>query len=262
MVRSVVEVPAPAIRLTADLWVPRSPDGLVIFACCSGACRLGSRNRQIATALNERGLATLLLDLLGPDEQPAAFDPLDGELLGERLVAASHWAMSHPTTAGLPLGYLSAAAAASAALCAAAELGDNIGAIVSRGGSPDPTCDCLGRVRAPTLLIVGPDRQIHAVNEQVADRLCCPHELKELPGATHVFDEPGAPDRVAALTAAWFALRSPGCQDEPAAERRNQGAVGSSAATSGVFPDDRRSDWAYIPWTRVKSKGGSRWLAS
>jgi putative phosphoribosyl transferase len=270
--RGVVDVPVPESPLTGDLWVPGSPSGLVILACCTGACRLSSRNRQIAALLNECGFATLLLDLLAPHEALDRCGAPDAESLGGRLVAASRWAMSHPRTEGLPFGYLSGAAAASAALCAAAELGDSLGGIVSRGGSPDPTCGCLDRVMAPTLLIVGADPRGRALNEQVADRLRCQHELRELPGATHVFDEPGAPDRVAGLAAEWFTRRF-AAAGAPVAARRTPArrtpagrpacAVGVSPSPgSGVSPDDRRSDWAYIPWTRVKSKGGSRWLAS
>jgi putative phosphoribosyl transferase len=241
--------------------------GLVLFACRSDACRLSSRNRQIAAALNERGFATLLLNLLSPHEGPGRADSLDVESLSGRLVAASQWAMTHPKMEGLPVGYLSASAAAVAALCAAAELGDSIGGIVSRGGCSDVTCDCLGRVRAPTLLILGANHQARALNERLADRLWCHHELREIPGATHVFDEPGAPDRVARLTADWFTHRfttpsTPAVQGEPVRPRLPAAVGKGPTGASGGCLDDRHSDWAYIPWTRVKSKGGSRWLAS
>lgn len=257
----------PPVRLIGDLWIPPTPVGLVIFACRSDACRLSSRNRQIASALNERGFATLLLNLLSQHEDPVHSDALDVGPLSRRLVAASQWAMSHPKSEGLAVGYLSAPAAAAAALCAAAELGDSIGGIVSRGGCSDATCDCLGKVRAPTLLIIGADQQARALNERVADRLLCDHELREIPGATHVFEEPGAPDRVAGMTAEWFTRRFaapslPTVHGEPTRSRLPAGVGKSPDGSSGVSLDDRHSDWAYLPWTRVKSKGGSRWLAS
>lgn len=255
------------MRLTGELSAPSTPVGLIILACCGDTCRLSSRNRQVAGALNERGFATLLLDLLEPHEKANRPDALESELLGNRLVAASRWAMSHPDMTGLPVGYLSSSTAAAAALCAAAKLGDRIRGVVSRGGRPDLTCECLDRVRAPTLLIVGENQQVHALNERVADRLCCPHELREIPGATQLFEEPGAPDRIATLTAAWFMQRLPAPSAPQASGRPAAGQMPTKlrrrpAAASGVSPDDRRSDWAYIPWTRVKSKGGSRWLAS
>jgi putative phosphoribosyl transferase len=295
MIGQTVEIPAPPVRLTADLWVPPTPAGLVIFAHCNGTGRLSSRNRQVASALTERGFATLLLDLLAPGEDPDHPDASDIESLSERLLTATRWAMSAQETDGLPVGYLSASTGVAAALCAAAELGEGIRGVVSRGGRPDLACDCLGKVKAPTLLIVGADQPVRSLNEQAADRLCCPHELREIPGATQLFEEPGAPDRIAALTAAWFtrlfplpkvpAIRAAALAGRPkavtgrpkaVADRPTAVAAWSGSARRGpaerigvstpgaarVFPDDRRSDWAYIPWTRVKSKGGSRWLAS
>lgn len=267
IVRRVVDIPAAPVRLTGDLWVPPTSAGLVILACRGGAGRLSSRNRQIAGTLNKRGFATLLLGLLASREELNGTDALSSESLGRRLVAASRWAMSQPGTEGLPVGYLGASAAAAAALCAAAELGDSIGAVVARGGRPDTTCACLGQVSAPTLLIVGADRQTRLLNEWAADRLCCPHEVREIPGASHVFEEPGAPERVGWLAAEWFAGRFPSptaaeVRGAPAGSKRCAKVAGSPARPSWISPDGRRSDWAYIPWTRVKSRGGSRWLAS
>lgn len=265
MVGHTVEIPAPPIRLAGDLWIPPTPAGLIIFAHCNGSSRLSSRGRQVARALNEHGFATLLPDLLAPDEAPGHPCLCDVESLSKRLLSATRWAMSQPETDGLPVGYLGASRGAAAALCAAAELGDSVRGIVSRGGRPD-LCECLEQVTAPTLLIVGADQSVLALNEMTADRLRCPHELREIPGASQVFEEPGAPERVAGLAAAWFARQFPRPKVPvlagSARRRRRSQAGGSPRGMSWVFPDDRRSDWAYIPWTRVKSKGGSRWLAS
>lgn len=295
MIGQTIEIPAPPVRLTADLQIPSTPAGLVIFAHCNGTGRLSSRSRQVTSALSERGFATLLLDLLASEENPDRPDASDVKLLSERLLAATQWAMSAPETDGLPVGYLSSSTGVAAALCAAAELGEGIRGVVSRGGRPDLACECLGQVKAPTLLIVGADQPVLSLNERAADRLCCPHELREIPGATQLFEEPGAPDRIAALTAAWFtrlfpipkvpAVRSKAVAGRPKAVAGRSKAVAgrakavagrdrsarrgpaerigvSPSGTSRVSPDDRHSDWAYIPWTRVKSKGGSRWLAS
>ncbi len=205
MAERTVEIPSPPVVLTGDLSLPPSAGGLVVFAHGSGSSRLSARNRQVAAALNESGLATLLFDLLTPGEEADRANVFDVELLSKRLLAATHWAMADPDTARLPIGYFGASTGAAAALCAAAELGEGIGAVVSRGGRPDMAGECLGRVTAPTLLIVGgADRQVLALNEQAASLLRCPHEIEVVPGATHLFEEPGALEQVAALAAAWF----------------------------------------------------------
>ncbi len=165
---------------------------------------MSSRKRQVASALNERGLATLLLDLLTPGEEAELSGASDVDLLSDRLLTTTRWAMANPETEGLPIAYFATSSGAAAALCAAAELGDGIGAVVSRGGRPDTTCDCLGRVTAPTLLIAAADGPLLALNERAAEQLRCRHELRVLAGATHLFDEPGAPDSVAELAAAWL----------------------------------------------------------
>lgn len=267
MVGHTVEIPAPPVRIAGDLRIPPTPSGLVIFAHCNGTSRLSSRGRQVARALNERGFATLLPDLLTADEAPDRPGVCDVEALSKRLLAATQWAMSHPDTDGLPVGYIGASTGAGAALCAAAELGDGVRSVVSRGGRPDLTCDCLDRVSAPTLLIVGSDQSVVALNELAAERLRCPHELREIPGATQVFEEPGAPERIASLAGVWFSRHFPMPEVPPI--RHGSAVSGSSRHVpeipeipSRLCPDDRRSDWAYIPWTKVDSKGGSRWLAS
>ena len=142
-------------RVAGDLVVPDPAHGLVIFAHGSGSSRHSPRNRQVARALNERGLATLLLDLLTVEEESDRANVFDIELLAARLVAATRWARTEPQLGQLPIGYFGASTGAGAALCAAAELGEEIGAVVSRGGRPDLAAPRLGDVRAPTLMIVG-----------------------------------------------------------------------------------------------------------
>jgi putative phosphoribosyl transferase len=201
-----VEIPAPPVHLAADLVVPADAGGLVVFAHGSGSSRLSARNRQVAAALNERGLATLLLDLLTVEEEMDRANVFDIALLSERLVAAIRWAGQRPDTERLPIGLFGASTGAAAALCAAATLGGGISAVVSRGGRPDMAGECLPRVTAPTLLIVGgADRTVLALNEEAATELQCPHRVEVIPGATHLFEEPGALERVAELAGAWFA---------------------------------------------------------
>ncbi|MFA9401245.1 MAG: dienelactone hydrolase family protein, partial [Acidobacteriota bacterium] len=152
MSEQTIEIPEPPVRLTGDLTIPERPGGLVIFAHGSGSSRLSTRNRQVAVTLNERGLATLLFDLLSPDEEADRANVFDIGLLSRRLLAATRWVMKDPGCSRLPLGYFGASTGAAAALCAAAELGDSVRAVVSRGGRPDMAGPCLGEVTAPTLL--------------------------------------------------------------------------------------------------------------
>lgn len=211
MSQGTFEIPAPPVHLVGDLTVPDDAGGLVVFAHGSGSSRLSRRNRQVGSVLNEHGLATLLLDLLTPEEERDRANVFDIGLLSARLVAATRWANLHPQTSGLPCGYFGASTGAAAALCAAAALGDSIAAVVSRGGRPDLAGECLERVSAPTLLIVGgADETVLALNRQAGARLRCPHRIEVVPGATHLFEEPGALERVSALAATWFSrLLSP-----------------------------------------------------
>lgn len=205
MVERVVEIPAPPVRLAGDLTTPAKPGGLVIFAHGSGSSRLSTRNRQVAAALNDRGLATLLFDLLTPDEEADRANVFDIDLLSGRLLAVTRWAKDDQDDARLPLGYFGASTGAAAALCAAAELGEAVGAVVSRGGRPDMAAPRLAEVSAPTLLIVGgQDRDVLRLNEAAAQALRCSHELAVVPGATHLFGEPGALEAVAELSGNWF----------------------------------------------------------
>jgi putative phosphoribosyl transferase len=196
---------APGLRLDGDLRLPEGARGLVLFAHGSGSGRLSPRNREVAAALNRAGLATLLFDLLTDEEAEDRAKVFDIGLLAERLVAVTRWAAGEPSLSGLPLGYFGASTGAAAALLAAARLGGEIGAVVSRGGRPDLAGASLEGVASPTLLIVGgADWQVLELNEEAARLLRCEREVAIVPGATHLFEEPGALERVAALARDWF----------------------------------------------------------
>jgi putative phosphoribosyl transferase len=197
---------SPELRLAGDLRVPEGAAGLVVFAHGSGSSRLSPRNRQVAAALGEAGFATLLFDLLTPEEELDRAKVFDIALLGGRLLEATAWARGEAELEGLPIGYFGASTGAAAALRAAARLGEGIGAVVSRGGRPDLAAESLAEVVSPTLLIVGgADRQVLELNEGAARLLRhCEHEVAVVPGATHLFEEPGALERVSELAAAWF----------------------------------------------------------
>jgi dienelactone hydrolase len=182
---------------------------LVVFAHGSGSSRFSPRNRFVAGVLEEAGLATLLIDLLTPQEE--AVDELtrhlrfDIRLLAERLVAASEWARQQPDTEHLPIGYFGASTGAGAALVAAAQRPDLVGAIVSRGGRPDLAGPALPLVKAPTLLIVGGrDEVVIELNQRAFDQLRCEKRLEIVQGATHLFEEPGTLEQVARLARDWF----------------------------------------------------------
>jgi dienelactone hydrolase len=161
---------------------------------------------HVAETLNRAGIATLLFDLLTREEELDRRNVFDVELLAGRLVDATRWLRSQPEAARLPIGYFGASTGAAAALVAAAELGEEISAVVSRGGRPDLAATRLSRVRAPTLLIVGgADPVVLDLNRQAARLLGCRHELAVIPGASHLFEEPGALEQVASLATSWFA---------------------------------------------------------
>jgi putative phosphoribosyl transferase len=203
--RREVSIPAGAARLRGDVRRPPSPVGLVVFAHGSGSSRRSPRNVQVASALGSYGFATLLFDLLEERESADRHNVFDIELLTGRLQAATAWSAQENGLAGLPLGFFGASTGAAAALSAAAELGERVGAVVSRGGRPDLAGERLAAVTAPTLLIVGGDDwNVLALNEEAADRLRCPHELSIVPHAGHLFEEPGALERVTELAADWF----------------------------------------------------------
>jgi predicted phosphoribosyltransferase/dienelactone hydrolase len=195
------------IELAGDLTVPpgREARGVIAFAHGSGSSRLSPRNRTVAEALNEAGFATLLFDLLTPDEEVDRGNVFDIPLLARRLVGATQWLRRQPETARLALGYFGASTGSAAALMAAAELRAGVSAVVSRGGRPDLAQPRLGEVLAPVLLIVGgADPAVLELNRQAQRQLSCESELVVVAGATHLFEEPGALDRVAGLAIDWF----------------------------------------------------------
>ncbi len=193
------------LRLAGDLQVPADAAALILFAHGSGSSRLSPRNRAVAAALNRRGMATLLFDLLTPDEEADRANVFDIPLLAERLVAAVQWIDGQKSLARLPLGLFGASTGAAAALVAASQLKTRVGAVVSRGGRPDLAADALDQVTAPTLLVVGGfDDVVIELNQQAYARLRAEKALKIVPGATHLFPEPGALERVMALAGDWF----------------------------------------------------------
>jgi putative phosphoribosyl transferase len=204
-----VSVPAGDVRLAGDLAVPAGARGVVLFAHGSGSGRHSPRNRQVAATLGRAGLATLLLDLLTEQEEAVDRDRaelrFDIALLAGRLVAAIDWLAEDPRTRALPIGLFGASTGAAAALVAAAERPLQVAVVVSRGGRPDLAGPALGLVRAPTLLIVGGrDRVVLELNRSAAEQLSAEHRLEIVPDATHLFEEPGALERVAAMAADWF----------------------------------------------------------
>lgn len=200
-----VEITIDAIRLPGDLTVPPDAGGIVIFAHGSGSSRLSPRNRQVARALNGSGFATLLFDLLTIPEASDRSNVFDIPLLSTRLDAASRWVGAQPALAGMHMGFFGASTGAAAALWAAADLGQAVSAVVSRGGRPDLAGPRLQRVVAPTLLIVGGvDVAVLELNREAQRQLRCPSKLAVVPGATHLFEEPGALERVTDLAIGWF----------------------------------------------------------
>ncbi len=201
-----VRIPVDGARLEGDLDVPSGARGLVIFAHGSGSSRFSPRNRQVAATLREHGLATLLFDLLGAHEDTAISARFDIVRLSARLEAAVEWTTRQPDVALLPIGLFGASTGAAAALTVAARLPRTIRAVVSRGGRPDLAGHAaLGDVKAPTLLIVGSaDTDVVNLNKSALASMNQTVELVLVPGATHLFDEPGALERVASLASAWF----------------------------------------------------------
>ncbi|MBW5485411.1 phosphoribosyltransferase family protein [Streptomyces bambusae] len=204
----VVEVTAGSVRLPGLLTVPRDAAGVVVFAHGSGSSHTSPRNLRVAQALNAAGLGTLLFDLLTGAEAGSREKTFDIPLLALRLAQATDWLRARTT---LPVGYFGASTGAAAALAAAAEPAADIAAVVSRGGRPDLAEAALADVRAPTLLVVGgADTLVLDLNRQAAARLRCPHELAVVPGATHLFEEPGAMEAVSDLARDWFLRHLPG----------------------------------------------------
>jgi dienelactone hydrolase len=200
-----VSIPVGACALDGVLELPATPIGVVLFAHGSGSSRLSPRNRQVAAELRNAGVATLLLDLLTSAEDATYHNRFDIEVLARRLHAAANWLGTEPLTAPLPLGLFGASTGAAAALRLAAESGTGVAAVVSRGGRPDLAGTALAQVISPTLLIVGgEDGAVLDLNRGAFDQLTCEKALEVVPGATHLFEEPGALEQVASLASDWF----------------------------------------------------------
>jgi putative phosphoribosyl transferase len=204
-----VQIPAGPAVLEGDLIIPDNATALVLFVHGSGSSRHSRRNQFVARKLNEAELATLLFDLLTPEEE--AIDMYTGEhrfnisLLAERLVHATNWATQQKQTRAFRIGYFGSSTGGGAALVAAAKLPDKVSAVVSRGGRPDLAGEALAEVQAPTLLIVGgEDDVVIELNKQAMKRMRCEVKLEIIPGATHLFEEPGTLEQVAQLASDWF----------------------------------------------------------
>ncbi len=206
---TAVRIPADGCTLDADLAGPDSPVGVVAFAHGSGSSRHSPRNREVAAVLQAAGLATLLADLLTPEEEQADLRTghlrFDIGLLAGRLAAIADWLSEEPTMSALPVGFFGASTGGAAALVAAARRPQGVSAVVSRGGRPDLAGADLGAVRAPTLLIVGGrDDVVLGLNQRALGELRGEKRLEVVPGASHLFEEPGALQTVAGLARAWF----------------------------------------------------------
>jgi putative phosphoribosyl transferase len=205
----VVKVPAGEVSLEGNLVVPVGVRGVVLFAHGSGSSRHSPRNRYVARVLQDAGLGTLLVDLLTSEEERVdamtAHLRFDIGMLAERLVGATDWLGQYPSTRQLDVGYFGASTGAAAALVAAAQRPEVVGAVVSRGGRPDLAGEALARVKAPTLLIVGGnDVPVIAMNQEAMEQLHTEKRLVIVPGASHLFEEPGTLEQVAALARDWF----------------------------------------------------------
>ena len=204
-----VHIPAGRATLAGNLNIPVNATALVVFAHGSGSSRHSPRNQFVARTLNDTGLGTLLFDLLTPEEElvdtRTAELRFDIDLLAKRLVHATKWAKRQEQTRDWRIGYFGSSTGGGAALVAAAQLSNDVGAVVSRGGRPDLAGGALPKVQAPTLLIVGgQDDVVIELNERARDQMRCKVKLEIIPGATHLFEEPGALEQVAKLASDWF----------------------------------------------------------
>jgi len=205
-VRRSVLINVDPVRLPGDLVVPAEAVGVVIFAHGSGSSRKSPRNMEVAQRLNEAGMGTLLFDLLTPAEAEDRANVFDVELLADRLRGAERWLHRWPQAGTVPVAFFGASTGAAGALVAATRLGVEVAAVVSRGGRPDLAGDALAKVTAPTLLIVGGnDVEVLGLNREAEAKMRCERRFEIVPGATHLFEEPGALERVADLAADWFA---------------------------------------------------------
>ncbi len=203
---TLVHIPVDGVTLEGALVVPANATGLVLFVHGSGSSRFSPRNNFVARELRNAGLGTLLIDLLTRVEDQDYERRFDIPLLTQRVLRVTAWLRAQPETIQLALGYFGASTGAAAALQAAAEAGNKVGTVVSRGGRPDLAgAKTLAQVRCPVLLIVGGhDDVVIELNQQAHARLVCPKELVIVPGATHLFEEPGTLEQVAKLAADWF----------------------------------------------------------
>jgi pimeloyl-ACP methyl ester carboxylesterase len=203
----VHDVAIPPVGLEGTLRLPQDTAGVVLFAHGSGSSRLSPRNTYVATALRSAGLGTLLFDLLTGDEALDRANVFDIPLLAERLLLATEWLRGRDDTRRLDLGYFGASTGAAAALVAASRSPSPVGAVVSRGGRPDLAGPVLAQVQAPTLLVVGGfDREVLTLNETALAQLRCEKALEVVPGASHLFEEPGTLDAVIELAKQWFTI--------------------------------------------------------
>ena len=200
-----LDIAIPPIALRGILQMPQRASALVIFAHGSGSSRLSPRNTAVADAFNKRNIGTLLFDLLTASEERDRANVFDIPLLAERLIQTVAWAREQPQLASLPIGLFGASTGAAAALVAAATLGEQIGAVVSRGGRPDLAAPVLGDVTSPTLLIVGgDDLEVLELNRSALAALKAPKRLHIVPNASHLFPEPGAMQEVIEQATSWF----------------------------------------------------------
>jgi putative phosphoribosyl transferase len=210
VIKSTVDIPAGDVTLEGELDVPAGATGIVVFVHGSGSSRFSPRNQSVAETIRRAGIGTLLFDLLTKDEEAVDIYTrhlrFDIGLLARRLLAVTKWLNEQHETARSKVGFFGSSTGGGAALVAAAELGDSVAAVVSRGGRPDLAGEALPRVKAPTLLIVGEyDEVVIEMNRDAMSKMKCKVELKIVPGATHLFEEPGTLDLVASLATEWFA---------------------------------------------------------
>ena len=209
MIAEEIRIPADDVSLNGDLTIPAGAAGVVLFAHGSGSSRHSPRNRMVAEEMNGDGIGTLLFDLLTTEEESVDIYTrhlrFDIALLARRLAAATLWLIERSDVSGIKIGYFGASTGGGAALVAAAELGSEVAAVVSRGGRPDLAGRALPRVEAPTLLIVGElDDAVIEMNEEALALLTCEKRLQIIPGATHLFEEPGTLQAVSRATIDWF----------------------------------------------------------
>jgi putative phosphoribosyl transferase len=233
-----VEIQASGRRLAGTLTLPRGTRAVIVFAHGSGSGRFSPRNQFVAQALEGAGLGTLLIDLLEEDEAEDRSNVFDIELLAERLEAAAYWLRGDQETRDLRLGYFGASTGAAAALVASARHPELVLAIVSRGGRPDLARDYLAEVTAPTLLLVGGhDQPVLELNRRALAELRCARELTVVPGATHLFPEPGALEQVALLARRWFAQHLGSAPHDSSRAREAEKALGERVPMADMDPE-------------------------